>query len=36
MLIPAQDEKKPFEEKYQARDKLLNLLGHIQADWEES
>jgi hypothetical protein len=28
MAMPAADEKKPFQEKYDARDKLLKLLNH--------
>lgn len=36
MLQPAAQENKPFEEKYQARDKLLKLISQIKTEWEES
>jgi len=36
MLQPAAEENKPFEEKYQAREKLNKLLDAIKPEWEES
>jgi hypothetical protein len=36
MIKPAADERKPFDEKYQARDKLITLLESIKPEWAES
>ena len=36
MLKQAEDETKPFDEKYQARDKLETLLEQIKPEWEKS
>lgn len=36
MLVAAAEENKPFDEKYQAREKLETLLREMQGWWEEA